>query len=223
MTLDINKNNSFFNNENNKNNKKKKDDDEDSEKQEQSEDKSTKQKNYHAKEVDASSLEVLGMQNALMIHQESIVHMPHKNIEHVKNASDMLQNDDTEDSAKNEDFTNKANYEKLGITQNQDGTFSIKNNPFGKFTKATIEDYINKYIIPSLSDAWINGYSKLYTVNSRKILLMKVTTKDGKKVFKGRIIEDGEKYIIFYGVKDNGQPDENNIIKKVKVTPPSEQ
>lgn len=221
MTLDINKNNSFFNDQNKKDKKKKKNDDSESEKQEH-ENSDNSQKVYHQKRVDASSLEVLGMQNALMIHQESIVHKHYNNDNKTKDAPNDKQNSN-EQTNKNGIFLNEENCEKLGITQNEDGTFSIKNNPFGKFTKATIEDYINKYIIPSLSDAWINGYSKLYTINSKKVLLMKITAKDGSKVYKGRIIENGEKFIIYYGVKENEQPDENNIIKKVKVTPPTNQ
>jgi len=253
MTLDINSNGSYFYNGNQK--KKKDEEDSDSEEENKDDEEKSDKHSYQHKSADASSLEVLGMQNALMIHQESIVHNPHDKRLVESDTEISLHNDgrDSEKSApsvthsenlrvgqisskhkseavKNNDelksdseLLSKADeYEKLGIVRNEDGTFSVRNNPFGKFTKATIEDYISRYILPSFADAWINGYSKLYTVNDKKILLMKVTSKDGKKAFKGRIIENGEKYIIFYGVNDKGLPDGNKVLKKLKINAPTQ-
>lgn len=257
MTLDINNNGSYFYNGNNK--KKKDEEDSDSEKKKKDEKEKSEKHSYEHKSADASSLEVLGMQNALMIHQESIVHNPHNHhashspsgaaidnnpdISHIKHEGEPLKTNvpqgvsqkvnisKTSDNIKSDTANNDEktvlsdveDYNNLGIVRNEDGTFSVRNNPFGKFTKATIEDYISRYILPSLADSWINGYSKLYTVNDKKVLLMKVTSKDGKKAFKGRILENGEKYIIFYGVNDRGLPDGNKVLKKLKINPPKQQ
>lgn len=275
MTLDINGNSYFY-----KNNMQKKKKDENSDNPDESnhnnEDSSDKKKNsaFDKKSAEASSLELIGMQNALMINQESLVHKAsdtniktgnsgdnvhennknssvtnnvndiadkpkidfndadlnvnsddkiatdksNENVQALNNISELsLANSDSIVNSEDDILSKVKNYENLGIVRNSDGTFSIRNNPFGKFTKSTIEDYINKYIIPSSSNTWVNGYSQIYTVNSQKLFLIKVTTKDGVRAFRGNILENGIKYTIFYGVTADGKPDADNIIKKIKT------
>lgn len=263
MSLDINNNNSYLyknavqgkkDDEKNKS----KNSDEQNKKDSNSENEQ-RGDNLSHKSAQASSLELMGAQNALMVNKESIVHtgkasVQTSNYDKVKEPSQTRQLDinsnlsDLDDKAllefeklekeknkkkkesakENQVENNKTadepdilakagDYQNYGIIRNSDGTFSIKNNPFGKFTKTTIEDYINKYILPASSETWVNGYSQIYAVNGQKLFLVKVTTKDGTKAFRGSIHEDGIKYTIFYGVTSDGKPDGNNVIKKIKV------
>lgn len=118
----------------------------------------------------------------------------------------------------NGDTTEKIfNYKDYGIVQNSDGTFSIKNNPFGKFSKTTIEDYINKYLLPETTKEWINGYSQIYSVNDTKMFLIKTTLKGGVRAFKGAYREYGVMYNIYFAVDENGKPDGKNVLRKIKV------
>lgn len=261
MSLDINNNSYLYKNavqgkKDEGKNKSKNSDDQN--KKDSSSEQEQKGDNLSDKSAEASSLELMGAQNALMIKKESIVHtksnVPTSNYDAVKETTQPRQFDlnsdlsnlddkalkefeklekeknkkskasteekpvDNNQNNDKEDILSKAgNYENYGIIKNSDGTFSIKNNPFGKFTKTTIEDYINKYILPSSTETWVNGYSQIYTVNGKKLFLIKVTTKDGTKAFRGSISENGDKYTIFFGVGSDGRPDGNNIIKKIKV------
>ena len=105
-------------------------------------------------------------------------------------------------------------YEATGKVKIEGGKFYRQCKYFGQLYG---EDYINKYILPSSTETWVNGYSQIYTVNGKKLFLIKVTTKDGTKAFRGSISENGDKYTIFFGVGSDGRPDGNNIIKKIKV------
>lgn len=299
MTLDINSNGSYF--YKGKPRKKKEDEEKDADEHKEKDDDNASQSNtqvYEKKKADVSSLDLMGMQNALMIHKESIVHpsnSENKNLSHNNNSnnsnnsvsntsldnlekntnsnkinsenlihseneshsensvtSDIAQistdtkthvcedkshtqgnisvnsnvvsstsNNQIEShptNAKTDNSNNVSNkiidYENFGIIQNNDGTFSIKNNPFGKFTKETIEEYINKYIVSSSQDTWVNGYSQIYTVNNQKLFLMKVTLRNGTRAFRGQIIENETLYTIFFGVNEEGLPDENKVLKR---------
>ncbi len=287
MTLDINSNGSYFyNGKPRKNNNEEESDADEHKNKDEDKESQSKKKSYEKKKADVSSLDLMGMQNALMIHKESIVHpsgsVDNKkmfnynensdgNIKPVHSSSleksshsdlhvpdnvcpshqSFSTNNESESSVSNNihsenknatqisgnvksvsndlmthsDIHSKlnnsvnvsninVNYEELGIIQNDDGTFSMKNNPFGRFTKETIEDYINKYIYPSSPDTWVNGYSQIYTIKNQKFFLMKVTLTNGTRAFRGTIIENETLCTIYFAVNEKGLPDENKVLMR---------
>ena len=181
MSLDINNNSYLYKNavqgkKDEGKNKSKNSDDQN--KKDSSSEQEQKGDNLSDKSAEASSLELMGAQNALMIKKESIVHtkstVPTSNYDAVKETTQPRQFDlnsdlsnlddkalkefeklekeknkkskasteeklvDNNQNNDKDDILSKAgNYENYGIIKNSDGTFSIKNNPFGKFTKTT--------------------------------------------------------------------------------------